>query len=73
VCMTGEVSLHGDVLPIGGLREKLIGAHALGLKTAVIPAENAKDLVDLPDVVKKDMKIIPAKHITEVLKVALAS
>ncbi len=71
VCMTGEINLHGDVLPIGGLKEKLIGAYSAGLKIAVIPADNQKDLEDVPQQVKDAMKIIPAKHISEVLKVAL--
>lgn len=71
VCMTGEISLSGDVLPIGGLKDKLIGAHKLGLKIAVIPHGNRRDIEDLPENVKKEMKIIPVKHISEVLKIAL--
>ena len=73
VCMTGEINLRGDLLAIGGLKEKLIAAHAAGLKIAIIPADNKKDLVDLPEQVKKDMKIIPVKHISEVLKIALVN
>ncbi len=73
VCMTGEINLRGDLLAIGGLKEKLIAAHAAGLKIAVIPFDNAKDLVDVPEQVKKDMKIIPVKHISEVLKIALSN
>lgn len=73
VCMTGEINLRGDLLGIGGLKEKLIAAHAAGLKIAVIPADNEKDLVDLPEQVKKDMKIIPVKHLSEVLKIALSN
>ncbi len=71
VCMTGEINLHGDVLPIGGLKEKLIAAHSIGLKIAVIPFANESDLKEVPQSVKDDMQIIPVKHITEVLKVAL--
>lgn len=71
VCMTGEINIHGDVLPIGGLKEKLIAAHRLGLKIAIIPEANAMNLVDVPDQVKKDMKIIPVRSIEEVLKIAL--
>jgi ATP-dependent Lon protease len=71
VCMTGEINLRGEVLAIGGLKEKLIAAHGAGLKIALIPADNFKEIDDLPDQVKKDMKIIPVKHISEVLKNAL--
>jgi ATP-dependent Lon protease len=73
VCMTGEVNLRGEVLAIGGLKEKLIAAHAAGLKIALIPEGNVNDLEDLPAQVKADMKIIPVKNITDVLKVALAN
>ena len=73
VAMTGEVSLRGNVMPIGGLKEKLLSALRGGIKTVVIPDENKKDLEDIPDHVKEALKIIPAKHIDEVLKVALVS
>jgi ATP-dependent Lon protease len=71
VAMTGEITLRGRVLPIGGLKEKLLAALRAGIKTVLIPDENVKDLADIPDEVKAKLKIIPAKHVDEVLKVAL--
>ena len=71
VAMTGEVTLSGRVLPIGGLKEKLLAALRGGIKTAVIPAENEKDLKEIPENVKQGLKIIPVKHVEEVLKIAL--
>ena len=71
VAMTGEVTLRGRVLPIGGLKEKLLAALRGGLKTVLIPKENEKDLADIPANVKKGLKIIPVAHVDEVLKVAL--
>ena len=71
VAMTGEVTLRGNVLPIGGLKEKLLAALRGGIKTVIIPKENAKDLVDIPDNVKNDLEIIPVTTVEEVLKVAL--
>ena len=71
VAMTGEVTLRGRVLPIGGLKEKLLAALRAGIKTVVIPDENEKDLAEIPDNVKSGMTIIPVKTIGEVLKVAL--
>jgi ATP-dependent Lon protease len=71
VAMTGEVTLRGNVLPIGGLKEKLLAALRGGIKTVIIPKENAKDLVDIPDNVKNDLEIIPVKNVEEVLRVAL--
>ena len=71
VAMTGEVTLRGRVLPIGGLKEKLLAALRGGIKTAIIPSENEKDLRDIPDKVKKLMKIIPVSTVDEVLKIAL--
>jgi ATP-dependent Lon protease len=71
VAMTGEITLRGRVLPIGGLKEKLLAALRAGIKTVLIPDENAKDLADIPDEVKAKLNIIPAKHVDEVLKVAL--
>ncbi len=64
--MTGEISLRGNVLPIGGLKEKSISAYRSGLKTIYIPKENIKDLVDIPAEVKKNLKIIPVEHYTEI-------
>jgi ATP-dependent Lon protease len=71
VCMTGEITLNGQVMPIGGLKEKLIAAHTAGVKTALIPIDNVGDLEEVPQQVKDEMNIIPVKHISEVLKVAL--
>lgn len=71
VAMTGEITLRGEVLPIGGLKEKLLAAHRGGIKTVVIPHENEKDLSDIDDKIKKDLKIIPVKWIDEVLEIAL--
>jgi ATP-dependent Lon protease len=71
VAMTGEVTLRGRVLPIGGLKEKLLAALRGGLATVCIPAENEKDLKEIPDNVKKGLKIIPINSVEEVLKVAL--
>ena len=71
VAMTGEVTLRGNALPIGGLKEKLLAALRGGIKTVIIPQENAKDLVEIPDNVKQGMEIIPVSHVREVLKIAL--
>ena len=71
VAMTGEITLRGRVLPIGGLKEKLLAALRTGLKTVVIPSENEKDLADIPDNVKKGLEIVPVANMEEVLKVAL--
>lgn len=71
VAMTGEITLRGRVLPIGGLKEKLLAALRGGIRTVVIPEENRKDLVDLPKSVVEGLEIIPAKWIDEVLDVVL--
>ncbi len=71
VAMTGEITLRGLVLPIGGLKEKLLAAHRAGIKKVLIPQENKKDLVEVPQTVVDSMKIIPVKNVDEVLKVAL--
>jgi ATP-dependent Lon protease len=71
--MTGEITLRGRVLPIGGLKEKLLAALRGGLKTVLIPADNEKDLAEIPDNVKRGLKIIPARTVDEVLGAALAS
>ena len=71
VAMTGEITLRGEVLPIGGLKEKLLAAHRGGIKTVVIPEENTKDLTDMPDVIKKGLDIRPVKWIDQVLEIAL--
>ena len=71
VAMTGEISLRGRVLPIGGLKEKLLAALRGGIKTVLIPEENEKDLADIPDNVKDSLTIIPVSDINEVLERAL--
>ncbi len=71
IAMTGEVTLRGNVLPIGGLKEKLLAALRGGIKTVLIPEENAKDLAEIPDNVKAGLTIIPVAHVREVLKNAL--
>ena len=71
VAMTGEITLRGIVLPIGGLKEKLLAAHRAGIKKVLIPMENKKDLVEVPETIKNSMEIIPVKNVDEVLKVAL--
>ena len=73
VAMTGEITLRGNVLPIGGLKEKSISAHRAGIKTIVIPHDNEKDLDEIPDVVKENVEIIFADRIEEVLQVALVN
>jgi len=71
IAMTGEVTLRGNALAIGGLKEKLLAALRGGIKTVFIPQENAKDLADIPDNVKQGLDIIPVTHVSEVLKHAL--
>ncbi|MDO6481411.1 endopeptidase La [Shimia thalassica] len=73
IAMTGEVSLRGNAMPIGGLKEKLLAALRGGIKTVLIPEENEKDLAEIPDNVKEGLKIIPVSHVSEVLKLALVS
>ncbi len=71
IAMTGEITLRGRVLPIGGLKEKLLAALRAGLNTVVIPKDNEKDLVEIPDNVKKGLKIVPVSHVDEVIELAL--
>lgn len=71
VAMTGEITLRGEVLPIGGLKEKLLAAHRGGIKLALIPEENVKDLIDIPDNVKNAIEIVPVRWIDKVLELAL--
>ncbi len=71
IAMTGEITLRGKVLAIGGLKEKLLAAHRYGISEAILPKENEKDLADIPDVVKRDMKLHFVSHMDEVLKLAL--
>ena len=72
VAMTGEITLRGEVLPIGGLKEKLLAAHRGGITTVLIPEENEKDLAEIPENIKSKLKIIPVRWIDEVLEVALS-
>ena len=71
LAMTGEITLRGRVLPIGGLKEKLLAALRGGMKTVLIPEENAKDLVEIPDSVKSGLEIVPVSRMDEVLARAL--
>jgi len=71
VAMTGEITVRGRVLPIGGLKEKLMAAHRYGIREAIMPADNEKDLPDIPEIVRKDMKLHFVKSMDEVLKIAL--
>lgn len=71
--MTGEISLRGRVMPIGGLKEKLLAALQGGLKTVLIPKENQRDLAEIPDNVKKGLEIVPLVSVDEVLEWALIS
>jgi len=71
VAMTGEITLRGEVLPIGGLKEKLLAAHRGGIKTVLIPHENERDLAEIPKTILKELTIKPVRWIDEVLEVAL--
>ncbi len=71
IAMTGEVTITGQVLPIGGLKEKLLAAHRAGINQVIIPKENEKDLIDIPKKVREDIKITPVENVDEVLKIAL--
>jgi ATP-dependent Lon protease len=69
--MTGEITLRGRVLPIGGVREKVLAAHRAGLKTVLLPEKNMKDLTELPKTARSELKIIPVKNMDDVLQIAL--
>jgi ATP-dependent Lon protease len=71
VAMTGEITLRGRVLPIGGLKEKMLAAQTAGIKTFIMPSKNRKDLAEIPAQVKKGLEIIAVDHVSEVLRVAL--
>jgi ATP-dependent Lon protease len=73
VAMTGEITLRGRVLPIGGLKEKLLAALRAGINTVFIPKENEKDLAEIPDNVKRHLKIVPVADVDEVIAQALAT
>ncbi len=72
VGMTGEITLRGRVLPVGGVREKVLAAHRVGLKVVMIPKQNTKDLVDVPKRARSEIKILPVEHMDQVLEIALA-
>ncbi|MGA9397515.1 MAG: S16 family serine protease, partial [Anaerolineaceae bacterium] len=71
VGMTGEITLRGKILPVGGIREKVLAAHRSGLKKLFMPERNLKDLVDVPRKVKTDIKIVPVVHMDDILRMAL--
>jgi ATP-dependent Lon protease len=71
LAMTGEVTLRGNVLPIGGLREKSLAAHRVGISRILIPKNNLRDLDDIPEAVKESIKFIPVENVSQVLKEAL--
>jgi ATP-dependent Lon protease len=71
VAMTGEITLRGNVLPVGGIKEKLLAAHRAGIKRVIIPDRNVKDLVDVPDQAKREMEILSVKRMDELLPLAL--
>ena len=73
VAMTGEITLHGKVLPIGGLREKTMAAYKAGIKTVIIPSQNKADLEEVDDVIKENIEFIYADNLTEVLGNALVN
>jgi ATP-dependent Lon protease len=69
--MTGEITLHGKVLPVGGIKEKVIAAHRAGCKTVVLPRDNERDLIEVPEFVRKDLRFVFAEHMDEVLRESL--
>jgi ATP-dependent Lon protease len=73
VAMTGEITLRGRVLPIGGLKEKVLAAHRAGIKTVILPKENEKDLTEIPANVRKQLNLVLVTHMDEVLKEALGA
>jgi len=72
VAMTGEITLRGKVLPIGGVKEKILAAHRMGISTIILPRENEKDLADIPKCVVEDLDIELVDHVDDVLRIALA-
>jgi ATP-dependent Lon protease len=69
--MTGEITLRGRVLPVGGIREKVVAAHRAGIKTFVLPRQNMKDLEEVPEDARRELTFVPVELMDEVLKVAL--
>ena len=72
VAMTGEITLRGRVLPIGGLKEKVLAAHRAGIKTVILPADNKKDISEIPKNVRRRLELIPVELLDQVLELALA-
>ena len=70
--MSGEITLRGRILPIGGVKEKVLAAYRAGIKVVIIPEKNVKDLVDVPKKVQHDLKVIPVNHMDQVLEIAIA-
>ena len=71
LAMTGEITLRGRVLPIGGLKEKLLAAHRGGIKTVILPAENEKDMAEIPAKIRKSLKVLYVRHMDEVIEAAI--
>ena len=71
LAMTGEITLSGRVLPVGGIKEKVLAAHRYGVRTVLLPERNLQDLEELPDKVRRDIRFVPVTHMDEVLKLAL--
>jgi ATP-dependent Lon protease len=71
VAMTGEITLRGNVLPVGGIKEKLLAAHRAGIKRVIVPERNIKDLVDVPDQARREMEIVAVSKIDQLLPLAL--
>jgi ATP-dependent Lon protease len=71
VAMTGEITLRGRVLPIGGLKEKALAAHRAGIRTILLPQDNEKDIIEIPESVRAEMTFIPVSHMDQVLEHAL--
>jgi len=72
VGMTGEITLRGRILPVGGIREKVLAAHRSGLRTILLPTRNQKDLIDVPKRARSELKLIPVEHMDQVLEIALS-
>lgn len=70
--MTGEITLRGRVLPVGGVREKVLAAHRSGLRTVILPRKNLKDLADVPKRARTELRLVPVEHMDQVLEIALA-